>query len=196
MSPIAICLDLVLITLLLLAVWIGFRLERRLKVLRGSQEGFVSAVAELNAGVDKAQAGLAELRMATLEARTELADRIQDAKGMTVRLERQAAAAEQAASRLEAVIERASTVRPLPPRTYPAPGHPGESRDPGFLESGARRGEPMEREEPLTLRRAALSHPAEKGSGLRPNERNPERSRARIDDDLFDGPLNASGCRR
>jgi len=93
MSPIAFALDLLLVSLLMLAVWLGVRLERRLKGLRDSQAGFVNAVAELNAGVEKAQIGLSELKAATLEARTELADRIQDAKGMTARLERQAAAA-------------------------------------------------------------------------------------------------------
>src|SRR5215467_2686107 len=73
------------------------------------------SIPALNAGIDKAQAGLTELKSATLEARTELADRIQDAKGMTARLERHAAAADQAAQRLEAVIARAVEARLPPP---------------------------------------------------------------------------------
>jgi hypothetical protein len=187
---IAICLDLVLITLLLLAVWIGLRLEKRLKVLRGSQEGFVTAVAELNAGVDKAQAGLVELKSATLEARTELADRIQDAKGMTARLERQAAAAEQAIQRLEAVIERAAQVKPVAARDFPQPAHPRESRDPGVFGIRDRSaGQNRSEDEPLILRREALSQ-SERGSG------GSTRSKARVDDDLFDGPLGMFGGRR
>src|SRR5689334_17235145 len=112
MSAIAVCLNLILVSLLMLAVWIGIRLERRLKTLRGSQEGFVTAVAELNAGIEKAHDGLAELKSATLEARTELADRIQDAKGMYAKLERQAAAADEAARKLEALVERAQRAVP------------------------------------------------------------------------------------
>ena len=202
MSPIAICLDLVLITLLFLALWIGFRLEKRLKLLRDSQAGFVNAVAELNAGVDKAQSGLAELRAATLEARTELADRIQDAKGMTSRLERQAVVATEAAVKLEALIERANAIRPMPMRPPAPSAHPGEGRDPGLLGRLVPRREPVEREEPLTLRRAALSQPVEKSldPGLRRDERlggvpADTRSRARIDDDLFEGPLSIRGGR-
>jgi hypothetical protein len=203
MNPIAICLDLVLVSLLSLALWIGLRLEKRLKVLRGSQEGFVNAVAELNAGVDKAQSGLAELRSATLEARTELADRIQDAKGMTARLERQAAAAEQAAQRLEAMIERAGQIRPAASREFFSSARPGESRDPGVVGPSAARAQ-ASREEPLVLRRAALSQPSEKslGPGFRRDERDTGgaepglRSRARVDDDLFDGPLSLRGGRR
>jgi hypothetical protein len=184
MNPIAICLDLVLISLLLLAVWIGFRLEKRLKVLRGSQEGFVNAVAELNAGVERAQSGLAELKAATLEARTELADRIQDARGIGARLERQAAAAEAAARSLEGVIERASALRPMAFSS----ARPREGGDPGVLSDRAAR------EEPLMLRREALANAQEKGLGprLRGDERRVERSRARIDDDLFELP----GARR
>ena len=195
---IAICLNLVLITLLLLAVWIGVRLEKRLKLLRGSQEGFVGAVAELNAGVDKAQAGLSELKMATLEARTELADRIQDAKGMTARLERQAAAAEQAVQRLEAMIEKANALPPpsrgrdqgrgAEPLTLRSraerPAAPEPTRGEGALSKGP---DPRWVEEQLVLRRAALSQPPPPPA---------ERGRARIvDEDLFDRPLSLGGRR-
>jgi hypothetical protein len=204
MNPIVVCLDLMLVSLLLLALWIGFRLEKRLKVLRDSQTGFVNAVAELNAGVEKAQSGLVELKSATLEARTELADRIQDARGMTARLERQAASAEQAVQRLEAAIQRASQLRPS--RDLPPSARPGEGRDPGV--PGPARTQALQ-EEPLVLRRAALSQPSETSRGPatdqvrgRRDDRaeagaNPApRARARIDDDLFDNPLSLRGGRR
>jgi hypothetical protein len=187
MSAIAVCLNLLLISLLMLAVWIGFRLERRLKVLRGSQEGFVSAVAELNAGVDKAQAGLAELKSATLEARTELTDRLQDARGAAARIERQTAAAEEAARKLEALIERAQRSVPerLQTSAHPRPRARPEADprinsggDPGFFERARRF------EEALVLRREALSQPPEKH--LDPRLRGDERKVAGFDDDLFE----------
>jgi hypothetical protein len=49
------------------------------------------------------------------------------------------------------------------------------------------------------LRRAALSQladPDRDAARERVQERRLDRSRARIDDDLFDGPLNAAGGRR
>jgi hypothetical protein len=192
---IAICLDLVLVTLLLLAVWIGFRLERRLKVLRGSQEGFVNAVAELNGGIERAQSGLIELKSVTLEARSELADRIQDAKGMTSRLERQAAAAEQAAQRLEALIERAAAVQFPPPSRGRDEGRGAEPASPrpswqterasAFTARPPSPDPRGEGNDELVLRRAALSRPPAA-----------ERSRTRIDDDLFDAPMSVRGGRR
>ena len=180
MSPIAFALDLLLVSLLMLAVWIGVRLERRLKGLRDSQAGFVNAVAELNDGVAKAQSGLADLKAATLEGSTVLADRIQDAKGMIARLERQIAAADAAAGRLDAAVERANSARPAPASYAPQySAHPGEGRDPGVLSLNNR-----DRASPL--RREALAHAVEKslGPGLRRDER--VVARPRLDEDLFE----------
>jgi|WetSurMetagenome_2_1015567.scaffolds.fasta_scaffold242582_2 hypothetical protein len=201
MSAVAFCMDLILASLLLAALLVGVRLEKRLKVLRESQAGFAGAVAELNAAVARAEHGLAELKTAALEAQTTVADRIQDAKGMTARLERQALAANEAADRLEKTMERhaAMPVREYPPaRPAPAPvarerppsAHPRESGDPGVLGLRARvQGGPAQAQSPL--RREALSRPEPEkdlGSRFRGDERSNMSTlrRPAADDELFD----------
>jgi hypothetical protein len=201
MSAVAFCMDLILASLLLAALLVGIRLEKRLKVLRESQAGFAGAVAELNAAVARAEHGLAELKAAALEAQTTVADRIQDAKGMTVRLERQAGAANEAADRLEKTMERyaampareyppARPAAPTAPREFP---RPREAGDPGVSPLRARTSEAAPRRE-HALRPEALSRPepspASRLDALRP--RAEERAgatalrRPAADDELFD----------
>jgi hypothetical protein len=195
MSAIAFCMDLILASLLLAALLVGIRLEKRLKTLRESQAGFAGAVTELNAAIARAEEGLAELKTAALDAQTTVADRIQDAKGMTARLEKQAAAAGEAAERLEKTLERYAS---FPLRDYPS-ARPvardslksAESGDPGVLSLHQRVPNRAERGEAIPLRREALSR-LEQQKSLEPRGRADERvmgtasRRPAADDELFD----------
>ncbi len=143
MNPIAFALEMLLASLLMAALMLGIRLDRRMKALRESQAGFEGAVAELNAAIARAEAGLAELKGATKEAQELLADRLQDAKGAAAKLTGQVVSAEDASQRLEKMIERATVI----PAMRPPPR-------PRWME-----------DEPLTLRREALSTPAPAPAG-------------------------------
>ena len=57
--------------------------------MRESHDGFAKAVAELDAAAARAEQGLADLRAATDEAADALADRIEKARALTARLDRQ-----------------------------------------------------------------------------------------------------------
>lgn len=107
MSAIAIGMNLMLAGLLIAAMVIGVRLNARLKALRESHEGFARAVAELDQAAARAEQGLADLRAATDEAHDALADRIEKARALTARLDRQLQAAP--AGRADSV--RADSVR-------------------------------------------------------------------------------------
>lgn len=108
MSLIALTLNLLLAGLLLSALIIGIRLEKRLKAVRDGQIEFAKAVAELDAAALKARDGLADLRIATDEATDILGGRI--------------ARAREAADRLEKLVIRAG---PAPaPRPAAAPTGP------------------------------------------------------------------------
>ncbi len=89
MSLTAIALNGLLAVLLLIALAFGVRLERRLKALRDSHEGFAKAVADLDRAAKRAEQGLADLRAATDEAHDALADRIEKARALTAKLDRQ-----------------------------------------------------------------------------------------------------------
>jgi len=88
MSIIAVGLNLLLAVLLALALFMGWRLNGRLKALRASHEGFARAVGELNAAARRAEQGLAELRGASDEASALLGERIEKAQALAARLER------------------------------------------------------------------------------------------------------------
>ena len=89
MSIVAIGLNLLLSGLLLVALMMGFRLNRRLNALRQSNEGFARAVADLDSAALRAERGLAALREATDEAVDLLSDRIEKARALAAKLERQ-----------------------------------------------------------------------------------------------------------
>lgn len=89
MSVIAIGMNLMLAGLLVVALVMGQRLNARLKALRESHEGFAKAVADLDAAAARAEQGLADLRAATDEAHDALADRIEKARALTAKLDRQ-----------------------------------------------------------------------------------------------------------
>ena len=135
MSLAAFGLNVLLAVLLVAALGMGWRLERRLKALRASHDGFAKAVADLDAAALRAERGLADLRAATDEAADTLSDRIEGARRLAMRLDNAMSQAE--------TIETPAP-RPAPrPRPAPAP--------------------------------RVMHAPA------------PERSRVRIDDDLFEG---------
>ena len=88
MSIIGLVMNLLLAGLLLAALFMGWRLNGRLKTLRDSHDGFAIAVRELNSAAARAEQGLADLRAATDEAVDELADRIEKGRALATRLER------------------------------------------------------------------------------------------------------------
>jgi F0F1-type ATP synthase membrane subunit b/b' len=87
MSLTAIALNGLLAILLLIALAFGVRLERRLKALRDSHEGFAKAVADLDRAAMRAEQGLADLRAATDEAADTLSDRITQAQALAAQLD-------------------------------------------------------------------------------------------------------------
>ncbi len=108
MSPVALVMDLLLAGLLVAAVVVGLRLNRRLKALRDGQAGFAAAVVELNQAAGRAEAGLAALRAASEEAHDSLLSRIETARALTQKLEAGTLRAEQAATSAQAAA-RAET---------------------------------------------------------------------------------------
>ncbi|PHY12778.1 flagellar positioning protein PflI, partial [Caulobacter sp. B11] len=87
MSVAAIVLNSLLAILLIVALGFGWRLERRLKALRDSHEGFAKAVADLDLAAARAEQGLADLRAATAEASDQLAGRIERAQALAAQLD-------------------------------------------------------------------------------------------------------------
>ncbi len=107
MSLIGLAMNLLLASLLLAALVMGARLNRRLKALRDSHDGFATAVAELNTAAARAEQGLADLRAATDEAVDMLAARIERGRALATRLERLIEQAPQNAKpELDRVVER------------------------------------------------------------------------------------------
>ena len=155
MSIAVIGLNLLLVVLLVAALAFGWRLERRLKALKDSHEGFARAVADLDAAAARAEQGLADLRAATDEAADTLAARIETAKALTARLEQGVTAS---STPMVDTAARATPPAPAPQR--------------------------------------------ERATFVRPEPAATPRSRARVDDDLFEpdpeaGRLRAiSGGRR
>ena len=127
MSIIAIGLNILLAVLLGAALFMGWRLNKRLNVLRDSQEGFARAVGELNAAALRAERGLAELRAASDEASEILTDRVEKARALAGRLERLIETGGPASAQLPEVDERraerlgALIAAAHQPRNRPAP---------------------------------------------------------------------------
>ena len=121
---IVIGLDILLATLLAAALWMGWRLNGKLKALRASQLDFAKAVMELDAAAARAEAGLGALRTAAEEAHDGLLARIDTARSLATRLEKAEGAcdasarrAELAAAELKAAAPPAAVepIRPLRP---------------------------------------------------------------------------------
>ncbi|CAN7593123.1 DUF6468 domain-containing protein [Phenylobacterium sp. LjRoot225] len=88
MSFIGLAMNVFLAVLLGAALVMGWRLNRRLKALRDSHEGFAVAVRELNMAAARAEQGLADLRAATDEAVDVLGDRIEKGRALAAKLEK------------------------------------------------------------------------------------------------------------
>jgi hypothetical protein len=177
MSVTAIALNGLLAILLLIALAFGVRLERRLKALRDSHEGFAKAVADLDRAAMRAEQGLADLRAATDEAADTLADRISRAQALAAQLD----------ERLNRPVvtpppmssSREPGARPAVEPRAVAPERPPET--PRRL-----RAEDFEK---LLDREARIPRDAPPPSPARSSApKETPRSRARIDDDLFEGP--------
>ena len=93
MSFVPVFLNLLLAALLITALAVGFRLERRLKDLRKSHQSFTLAIQELNSASARAQTGLTQLRIAAQEAGDLLGNRIQQARELTEQLDTKMTAA-------------------------------------------------------------------------------------------------------
>jgi hypothetical protein len=141
MSLISLAMNLLLAGLLGAALVLGLRLNKRLKALRDSHDGFAVAVRELNAAAERAEQGLADLRAATDEAVDTLADRIEKGRAL--------------ASRLERLIIEA----PPASREAPAARDDGQDKRLGMLLAAAReaRGRP---ERPASASTVAIAQPA------------------------------------
>jgi hypothetical protein len=111
MSVAVIGLNLLLVALLIAALAFGWRLERRLKALRDSHDGFARAVADLDAAAARAEQGLADLRAATDEAADSLAGRIETARVLAERLDQGVTAS---STRLADHAERVAQPAPAP----------------------------------------------------------------------------------
>jgi hypothetical protein len=117
-----IILDVLLGVLLVAALMLGMRLEKRLKALRESHNGFAQAVNELDRAAARAEQGLADLRAATDEAAEVLAARIEKAQILS--------------GRLETLAERAASAPPpQPARSVSAqpPLRPAPVRESSFM---------------------------------------------------------------
>ncbi len=116
MSIIALSMNILLGVLLVGALIMGWRLERRLKTLRSGHDDFAKAVADLDNAALRAQSALVSLRLASQEAEEGLAGRIAEAHELTAVLER---AVTERPRRTGAVAEPARDDdwldRPLPP---------------------------------------------------------------------------------
>jgi hypothetical protein len=150
MSVFAVALNGLLVVLLLAALAFGWRLERRLKALKDSHEGFAKAVGDLDAAAARAEQGLADLRAATDEAADTLAARIETARAL--------------AGRLEQGVSSSST-RPL--------------QDDDLVDDIAPAPAPVR----------------ERLAFTRPEPTTTPRSRARVDDDLFEPDPDAGRLR-
>ena len=176
MSLVAVAMNALLAILLIVALAFGWRLERRLKALRDSHAGFAKAVADLDQAAARAEQGLADLRAATDEASEALADRIERATVL--------------AAKLDERLTRPMVTPPPAGSASPAAASRQEATEP----TGDRRlkAEDFER---LLDREAQASRPAEPAARPIPVSRHSiaketPRSRARVDDDLFEGPVD------
>ncbi|ATC31431.1 flagellar positioning protein PflI [Caulobacter vibrioides] len=181
MSIVALAMNGFLAVLLIAALIFGWRLERRLKALRDSHEGFAKAVADLDQAAARAEQGLADLRAATDEAAETLAVRIERAQALATQLEERV-------NRPAPPVAQTAPDRETPPRPTrtmepPPTGSPGERRL-----SAADFERLLERED--RAERAVRGEPVPRPAP-RPNlSQETPRSRARVDDDLFDGPVD------
>jgi hypothetical protein len=178
MSLIGLAMNVLLAALLLAALMMGWRLNRRLKALRDSHEGFAAAVTDLNAAAARAEQGLADLRSATDEAVDLLADRIDKGRNLAIKLER--------------LVEHANVPQRVAPPPVQTPDDPVAERRLGALLAAAREMRPERAMPPL---RAAAADRATVGERSM-LERQIARARRLAEEDLFDDePLTLDDVR-
>jgi hypothetical protein len=192
MTFIGIAMNLLLAGLLLAAMVVGLRLNKRLKALRDSHEGFEAAVRELNVAAQRAEQGLADLRAATDEATDLLSDRIEKGRALAGKLERLVSAAPELPKPMGG--ERVQPARAMP-AAMPVRESAAEQRLTAILAAARAR---LEAEsEPRAEARPEFRAPPEPLVGRAPL---PGRRIASFDEDLFeDEPLELSrtaGARR
>jgi hypothetical protein len=176
MSDIGLIMNALLGVLLVGALFLGWRLESRLKALRSSHESFSKAVEDLDRAAARAEQGLSDLRAATDDAAETLAARIDRAGHLAVRLEKLTADAEGVHTRLVAAprhqtprpavlaevilaeaaraeAPRAETPRPEAPR--PALLRPAENRESAFARFAERYGAAKSGPSPAAIAEAA-----------------------------------------
>lgn len=170
MSDIGLIMNALLGVLLVGALFLGWRLEGRLKALRASHQSFSKAVEDLDRAAARAEQGLSDLRAATDDAAETLAARIDRAGHLAVRLEKLTADAEGVHTRLvaaprhqarpvalaevilaEAALPEAS--RPEAPR--PAMLRPAENRESAFARFAERYGSGKAGPSPAAIAEAA-----------------------------------------
>ena len=185
---ISIVLNLILGVLLFCAMIMGARLERRLRTLRQGQVEFTKAVSELDRAATRTEAGLASLRASSETARTELASRIDQARIACQRLEQLTADAEKALSQplsLNQPLAQAARASSVGGGRHDF-GHSALAQAALAQSALAQSAQAQSghgsaagtRSEPAALRPVAAPVP------MRPSA--PSRSRALVDDDLFD----------
>jgi hypothetical protein len=178
MTIVGLAMNGLLAALLLAALVMGWRLNRRLKALRDSHEGFAVAVAELNTAAARAEQGLADLRAATDEAVDILGDRIEKGRATATKLER--------------LIDHAN----VPLRGGPAPAAQGDDpvaeRRLGALLAAAREARPERVMPPLRADRPRTAEPPERVAerilqrAAAADPRFAPRPSRNVEDDLFD----------
>jgi hypothetical protein len=169
MSDIGLIMNVLLGVLLVGALFLGWRLEGRLKALRASHQSFSQAVADLDRAAARAEQGLADLRAATDEAADTLAARIDRAGHLAGRLEKLTAEAEGVHTRL-VTAPRLEASRPSPRPESPRPesprieapetargasARPAESRESAFARFAERYGHAKAGPSPAALADAA-----------------------------------------
>ena len=195
MSNIALMMNLLLGGLLLLALGLGWRLERRLKALRDSHKSFTLAVEDLDRAAARAEQGLADLRAATDEAAETLAARIERAGVLAASLERLSHDADQVEDRLTptratspslsgppAPIQAARDAATRFAERYLAASReaprPADVRTDLILDDEAEAPSTVTRFTPLRAEPPVPARPAHERA----------RSRSMVDDDLFEEP--------
>lgn len=163
MTLIGFGLNLLLAGLLVAALVIGVRLNRRLAALRDSHDSFAKAVSELDTAARRAEQGLADLRAATDEAVDLLGDRIEKGRALAAKLDRQLTAAPADAApamlnveqRLGSLLAAAREARAQPERLVRP--EPRVRRAPPAVFSDALSDDDLFEDEPLTLDRFAAA---------------------------------------
>ena len=175
MTVIAFALNCLLALLLAAAMMVGLRLEKRLRGLRDSHAGFAQAAIDLNAAIARAEGGLAEMRAALRGAEETLTERVDEARA--------------AAKKLEAVMQRvrpapqAEPIAPVMVRAAPAVEADEAMDDLPIKELLAKLRNAIPAEERGEAQVLSLRDRAEPAQAAR--------SRARIDDDLFEADQRA-----